>query len=365
MTQPWSIGILSLLVLTAIGCLFAAFAIWRLARRLNTLLLPDEDEQFSGDELYSWFIQAESRIRGGLTVWLYLWAIFSYFAYTATYGLNTIFSLSPWPHTVEANIIYALLYPAPILIPLAVFELWAATTLERRALQQTREMTISATVALRRRLRLVLWLYPATFLLLFGIGLVQRVYANSWEWVYPLVPALWLSLNLLVIGRVRRWLYPSYPISETDWADQEWRIREWARLAGVELKAIYIQSTTETGKAPLDITGLRRHTLYLSDLWLNSTDWRQQDAMLCTLLARARYRVTSFCIEVVGVLGVAVVLAAFNWASDSSLAIFGFLKDLPTLGFVPLVLMALLLYRWSKRLLMAADCFAVVLTGDP
>jgi hypothetical protein len=86
---------------------------------------------------------------------------------------------------------------------------------------------------------------------------------------------------------ILRWLYPSTPIEETDWAPLGQRIQAWAQLAGRPLHAINVQHMALNRSADWSIVGFGRQTLFISDVFLASTDWRQRDAYVGLMLGLA------------------------------------------------------------------------------
>lgn len=198
------------------------------------------------------------------------------------------------------------------------------------------------------------------------------------------------EIALVVIGAgvfsgrwLRARLAPARPMEQTDWVALAPRIREWARLAGVELGAVCVHTGGWLGIADGVVRGARHPVLSLSERFLANTDWRQQDALAAHLLGTACERakrpavalawpvVEAACLVVIVGNGLLLTqgwlewLVGFRWAP---LALVGVLALLPV-AFLVLaysVLRHRLLgptVRWRQTL--AADRFAVQLTGDP
>jgi len=94
-----------------------------------------------------------------------------------------------------------------------------------------------------------------------------------------------LALNR---GAIIRWLYPCTPIEQTEWAALGARIQAWAQLAGAPPRSVYLRRMAPYGTADWAVTGLSRQTLYVNDVFLAATDWRQRDAYTGLLLEVGR-----------------------------------------------------------------------------
>lgn len=87
-----------------------------------------------------------------------------------------------------------------------------------------------------------------------------------------------------------RWIYPSTRIEQTEWAPLGQRIQAWAQLAGTPVPAIYVQHMAAYRSADWWIGGLGRRTLFVNDVFLGATDWRQRDAYIGLMLGLAATR---------------------------------------------------------------------------
>lgn len=100
-----------------------------------------------------------------------------------------------------------------------------------------------------------------------------------------------ISVNLiLALGHsvILRWLYSCEPIELTEWAELGKRIQAWAQLAGTPLRAIYLRYMASYATVDWSIVGLGKQTLFVNDVFLAATDWRQRDAYTGLLLEVGR-----------------------------------------------------------------------------
>lgn len=196
-----------------------------------------------------------------------------------------------------------------------------------------------------------------------------------------------LVVGLTVIVVLRRalataltlWIVPSLPIERTPWAALGPRIREWGRLTGAEVQAIYVQQTTRLGTGSITAAGPRSHrVLFIDDALLANTDWRQQDALIVYTLSRSisTTRRSQLARRVIPLGLLAAILVTLT-------VLLFLLEDETTVS--PLVLLGLLLVglalplglvafaifnaifgrQGARKRFLAADARTVALTGDP
>ncbi len=245
------------------------------------------------------------------------------------------------------------------------------------------EPTTTPARAVRNACLLLLGLYTPFFAIIGIVTLVVQQPDALVQFPWPEVALVAIGAGVLFGGWLRAWLAPSRPMEQTDWVALAPRIREWARLAGVQVGAVRVHAGGWLGISDGVVRGRRRPVLSLSERFLANSDWRQQDALVAHLLGLARERAkrpaVALAWTVVEVICLVVIagdrlvftqgwlewLIGFNWAP---LALAGDLVVLPVafLVFAYSVLRHRLFGRtgwWQQTL--AADHFAVQLTGDP
>ncbi len=237
--------------------------------------------------------------------------------------------------------------------------------------------------AVRNAFLLLLGLYLPLFAIIAVVTAVVQQPDALVQFPWPEIALVVIGAGDLFGGWLRAWLAPSRPMEQTGWVALAPRIREWARLAGVELGAVRVHAGGWLGIADGVVRGAQRPVLSLSERFLANSDWRQQDALTAHLLGLARERAkrptATLAWRVVEVACLVVIagdrlvftsgwlewLIGFNWAP---LALVGELVLLPVvfLVFAYSVLRHRLFGRTGRwQQVLAAGYFAAQLTGDP
>jgi hypothetical protein len=190
-------------------------------------------------------------------------------------------------------------------------------------------------------------------------------------WLLVCVPLL-AFITLLVVGLRYRWLYPSRPLEETEWASLAPRIADWARLTRFPYRNTRVTSNQTFGFRDGNVGGLFRRTLYLSDAVLSNTDWRQRDAMIVYLFTQNRrirlaaiFNLSISLVTLAALVGVffaqSIFLDSLMAALMAGLGLFLLLLALLVIRMVLLVRF----YSGNNRLPFYCDRIAAELTGDP
>ncbi|HLG61226.1 MAG TPA: M48 family metalloprotease [Ktedonosporobacter sp.] len=224
------------------------------------------------------------------------------------------------------------------------------------------------------------WVLTATPPLLFfsALGLLYMLNALAWRPVLLLAIVVWATIRGFSSSLLHRWALRSVPIAQTEWADLEPRIQQWAALAGVRVDETLVLYLGEEDVATAAATGLGRKTLLLGSALLRKADWRQIDAIIAHELGHIRkhhlllYSALS--------LGQALLFASWFVLYDlRPLAFWLFQQDAPFViqqqaqssltGAWYMLLTFAFLYLFSMdthhRAEFACDRFSVELAGDP
>lgn len=188
--------------------------------------------------------------------------------------------------------------------------------------------------------------------------------------------------------RLLRWYVPTRCIEDTEWKGLYARAEAWAALMGVRLRAIYVRSPLHSGIATTrcpQVLGTKNGcTLFLDEAFLSTSEWRQQDALICQHLAFAKTvpvpiaRVERFALA--GAVGMVVALALIGVIATSQAWITAsFTVSGPSIfstafnAFIALLLLELVAVAIGspkRRLALRnritdADAAALQQTGDP
>lgn len=102
------------------------------------------------------------------------------------------------------------------------------------------------------------------------------------------VLAYWRSRSAGLV----RWYVEAKPIEETPWAHLAGRVHAWAGRLGVRARAVYVRPAVHSGlftsAYPQALGSKRGCILFLDEAFLDHSDWRQQDAVVCQHLAFAQ-----------------------------------------------------------------------------
>lgn len=271
------------------------------------------------------------------------------------------------------------LFGALYAIPFSLYEL-LGTPIGTRALAALRGIQLGGREALGIHAKRALMLYAPLFVVCEATGAVAFVSVELAFGVLIIGVIAVFILRRAFAGVLVRWTSPSQPIEQTPWAALSPRIHGWGRLAGVGVKAVYVQQTGRLGTGTIMGLGPRRaRTLVIGDALLGSTDWRQLDALIVYTLATnttsvvlrgrlIRLLISYVALAVVAGIFVALVLIGQNGITISPalfalLAIFALLL---LLGLFAYSLVSAILSRRTTRLrFLAADARVAAIVGDP
>jgi len=242
--------------------------------------------------------------------------------------------------------------------------------IDRRALADILGISVSVGEMMWQRLKQGLFGYLFPFLVIEGVGVF--ILFNVSFLGTTLLLAVFVALFLKGLGsaifgdRVVRWVYAATPIQETQWTDLEPRIRQWAEVVGVKLHSIYLLRETRFNSHGIVVAGLRQPSLFLSDMFLNNADWRQQDALVVVtliLLAKQTLRyawLLRLCTALFVILLVSLGVYVITYADINGGLVFIALALL-----IALLICRRVLQRWFIALYYEADFQAASITGDP
>lgn len=286
------------------------------------------------------------------------------------------------PAASEVGVIFGYvigLFGALYAVPFGTYDLLTAP-LGVHALAALRGIQLGGREALVHRLRRVLVVYAPVLVLcevvsaaaFASVGLAVAVLVVGVIAVFILRRALATQLIL--------WQTPSLPIQRTRWAALDPRIGAWGHLAGVRVKAVYVQQTARLGTGGIAAVGSRRaRVLFIGDALLASTDWRQQDALIVHALNTSaagivlRSRLARLLVSYGILAAVVAIFAALLLISQNGLdvspvvvIVLTLLAVMLTLGlFVYTVVMSIFARGRTRRRFLAADARAAAITGDP
>jgi hypothetical protein len=204
-------------------------------------------------------------------------------------------------------------------------------------------------------------------LLLFDLGVVL--------WVVPLLLLAFFVLRNVMGAPLRRWLVPTQLLAQTRWTELALRIKEWSKLLHLPIKDCELAHTRPSGYPIISMEGWPEPSVFLSDAFLEASDWRQQYAALALRFGYRQERVSRWQSIFLFIAAQSFLLVAAYWLLGNLL-----LREGPSLiviiadVFARIFVMTFLAnwivntlitgYRfpsWDYR----ADHFAAKLTGDP
>lgn len=206
------------------------------------------------------------------------------------------------------------------------------------------------------------------FLFLETLGLLVLFNQVSWLWILPIGAVSWIAIRYAYAAAMNCWILGAIPISQTNIADGETRIRSWERCAGVRLERILVVPTGQAGDSNAQVCGLRHPIMIIGETLWNTTDWRQRDAVICHELGHAHRR------DLFGYAGLnilATLCLALAWVSsrlDAKYFLASLSLVLANVPFWSSVAWGLLLWLrrgHAQRSEYACDRFSATLTGDP
>ena len=272
-----------------------------------------------------------------------------------------------------------LLIPPAVFLPLTIYAVLVGALADAPALAHLRGLptrprdlvVLRLKIALVARLPVLLIFEAAIALYVFNVVPALVCLALSVVGIFA-TSAVLLSMQTLLF----RWYYPSVPIERTRWAALAPRVADWARLLGMPAPVVYVAGRTRFGIADSTIFGRSPRTIFLSDFFLDNSEWRQRDAFICLLLAiglrrrkqaqRSYGLLTFFFLALVALLALALPPPS---AVADPLGIGFLLTLLPMFLLVGLLLFFNLAARRVNRsagtLLTDGDRQSAALTGDP
>jgi len=230
-------------------------------------------------------VNNRGRILAIRVIFLVLVATIGYVVYT---GLTTPDNLAGLGTLLAEDYrLFYLLLPLPLFLPALTYTLLAAVWADAPAFAQLRGLPTRPAdlVALRLKSYTVNLLPLALIMELAAVCYALGV--GGWYCFIGAFIVVFIDISVITrIGPVLvRWYYPAQPIEQTPWAEWGDRARAWSQLAGVPIHRVYVRSTAPFGLADGATSGRRPQTLFLSDVFLQNSDWRQRDALICLLLA--------------------------------------------------------------------------------
>jgi len=408
LTQLTSVGVG--LALTALFCLASMFNALGRRRTFERELAATRAGQYAPDVAYQRYSSASTRsgiinLRANLIILLLIFGALLYFSLAtpdATFGLSGV--------AYDDRYLIFFLLPIAVFSPMVIYTLLVAAWADTPAFVQLRHLPTRPGDLLALRTKSACATVLPIALLMEIAAVCYALGVDGLVCFFGFL--LGFILYAIIISRLGpvllRWYYPTKPIEETEWAEWGARAQEWSRLAGAPIHRVYVRYTAPYGVADGAHAGSRPQTLFLSDVFLHNSDWRQRDALICLLLAvsdrnrrrtqrrlqqrgapglpgqpgqapqrGATVRISGAALLAFAVIVVAVALvaafapqiaAALPFPIDLNLVI-------NLLPFLVLVLLLILLFRTSLRarrrgplpnnIYMASDALAASLCGDP
>lgn len=297
-----------------------------------------------------------------------------------------IIQFAPWPGipVFPTGIVTVVLLSVVVI---SLYDLLSGLLVEPQAAVALGDPPFTAGRAFARCARRLLLLYLPPLAVIEAVGLFAPALGRVFT--LPGADLGFLALGAVVSGAfaARAWLTPSAPLEQTAWAALAPRVREWARLAGVDLRDVRVRFAARLRIADGAVRGRRHPTLYVSDLFLANSDWRQQDALVTQLLGLARERTSKplaslvspalvvLCLVVI--FGSGLLIGPLGWVPGRLLLVSPILLVAVEIGVAIVVTAAFIylvysLFRYrvfgrttARAHILAADRFSVSLTGDP
>ncbi|GEM_PF-3802113 len=390
MDQTQLLVLASGLGLLLLFCLFAVLRALGRRRAFERELAAVRAGQYAPAVAYQRYARpnAAGRITIGsrfvLIIVVLLCAVVGYFLYNdLVYGND----MQAFLFLADAQDVIWFLVGPILLIPVSLYSLLAVAWADAPAMAQLRNLPTQPRDLVILRLKNFTVIVAPLLILLELAALAIALGSNGVVVLLLLLFALLVAIiaSSFFSAALTRWYYPSTPIAQTQWAALEPRVHAWARLAGVPLGAVYVRQVEKFGIADSSVTFRRPHAAFFSDTFLANSDWRQQDAMACLLLAflQARQQNSSRARTMRGsrllaLLGLTIVIILVFVAQDLITYVFPAI-DLTTVNLlvIGVLIVVFLVFiriglRSSRRSvgglreqLLARDRDAVALCGDP
>jgi len=353
-------------------CIFAALlalpcsgALRRQRDRMPTM-------QYAPQDAYRRYL----RTRTGLNVTLTFLAGLAPF-FVALIALGFDIALDPnadgLPDAGLAQVGYALLWGFALSLTLAplVFNIISARLADAQAMRELLGLTTQPGELIGLRVKAAL-LYVLPLILIIEMFLGFSFFA---QYGLPgtIVGLLALVVLALCVGIVTnnqmRLFFSSVPIEQTQWSEFGARARDWARLANVPLQGVRVLQLNAFGAADGAIRGFGVRTIYVSDVFLQMSEWRQQDAFTAYLLGYTkRHRIQApwtygfnalRLIFFAAVFILPVLIPGVEFSSEGPIYL------VFPLGILLVLIISSIGMRWRSNILFTSDAFAAQLTGDP
>jgi hypothetical protein len=168
---------------------------------------------------------------------------------------------------------------------------------------------------------------------------------------------------------------PTQPLGQSRWAGLEPRINKWAQLLHMPIKDCALLRTRSSGVTVISLEGWPEPTVFLSDAFLEASDWRQQDAALTLLFGYWQARGTRWQSAILVIAAQSFLLVAAYWLlaatplrTESSPLLAATdvgARALVMAGFSLWFVYGHLMDRHLSTASFRADRFAAKITGDP
>jgi Zn-dependent protease with chaperone function len=275
--MAWDLVLLSLAWELAVGCVLvgvALFAAWLGLKSVEAHVL---DGRYAGRVGFHRFRVVRAQMGALLLLVLILVDV------PLVPGLPAPESALPAPLQVGIAAIC-------ILATLALHSLLTAWLLTPRAWARMRRQPFDTHGYVAYLGRLLVLSYVPTLVFVEAIVVLFLLGLAPYRWLLPPAVALWAGLVMPFGTRIRAWLTGARPIEQTSWASLASRIHAWAKLAGVEVRDLWVDTLEDGITDNAVIAGPRRHALFLGAELLSSVDWRQRDAVIGHELGHAHFR---------------------------------------------------------------------------
>jgi hypothetical protein len=152
----------------------------------------------------------------------------------------------------------------------------ALVTFQMTSLKQS----VIALLALRRlsiKYALILGVTQAYGLLLLPGSLLLL-------WLFPLVVFAREILVLRLDEQVWRWSNVTRPLEQSRWSKLAPRIQAWAKRLNVSVRSMHVYDSATVYISSGRVSGVVSPMLFMNELYMSKTDWRQQDILLVDAL---------------------------------------------------------------------------------
>lgn len=254
---------------------------------------------------------------------------------------------------------------------LLIFQVIYGIVIGRYALANILTIRVTVGEVLARSLKQGLYAYLSLLVVVEAIGifiLLNSIFSNM-IWLFGVTIAIFAAVLGPVVfgGYIHRWIYRAVPVEQSQWSALGERVQQWAALAEVRFHGIYVQHETSLYTQGTAISGMWRTSLFLSDLFLEYSDWRQQDAIITDVLSLLAQHPFRYLLLSRFFLSLFLVLVIFMLTQ--AIALFPAFALLIFLIAVALLIAFLLSWQANLRKITShyflADAQTMAMTGDP